>query len=140
MTRINVAVLPSELTDKHLMAEHREIKRIPNCIVNGRYSMKDQPSEFTLGTGHVKFFYDKLGYLLMRYEQLYAECRLRGFDVTYYGEAWKDVPQELMGDYKPTERDRAIVMERINLRLKEAEEKAKQKKLKKIRNNLVMSI
>lgn len=117
MTRINVAIKPIELTDKHLMAEHREIKRIPNCIARGKYNMKGQPSEFTLGTGHVKFFYDKLGYLKNRYESLYAECIRRGFNVTYYGDAWNDVPDHLMGDYTPTQRDRELLLERIAERL-----------------------
>jgi deoxyribonuclease (pyrimidine dimer) len=110
-------VLPSELNNKHLLAEAREIKRIPNCIAKGKYNMKGQPSEFTLGTGHVKFFYDKLGYLKNRYESLYSECVKRGFNVQYYGDAWNDVPKELMGDYSPTKRDREILLERINERL-----------------------
>jgi hypothetical protein len=117
MTRINCGIKPAELVDKHLMAEHREIKRIPNCISKGRYSMKGQPDKFTLGTGHVKFFYDKLLYLKNRYEKIYAECKNRGFNVTYYGDAWIDVPQELMGDYEPTDEDRAIIRERITERL-----------------------
>tara|TARA_R110000782_G_scaffold25502_1_gene66242 strand:+ start:244 stop:630 length:387 start_codon:yes stop_codon:yes gene_type:complete len=117
MTRINVAIKPIELTDKHLMAEHREIKRIPNCVAKGRYNMKGQPSEFTLGTGHVKFFYDKLAYLKNRYESLYSECIKRGFNVQYYGNAWNNVPKEMMGDYSPTEHDRSIIIERINERL-----------------------
>lgn len=117
MTRINCGIPPAELVDKHLMAEHREIKRIPNCISKGKYSMKDQPAKFTLGTGHVKFFYDKLLYLKNRYEDIYAECIRRGFKVTYYGEAWNNMPEELMGDYNPTERDASIIRERINERL-----------------------
>lgn len=117
MTRINVAVQPAELTDKHLMAEHREIKRIPNCVKNGRFSMKGQPKEFTLGTGHVKFFYDKLGYLKTRYEALYKECVKRGFNMTYYGDAWEGVDEKYMGGYKETQRDREIILERINERL-----------------------
>lgn len=117
MTRINVAVKPAELTQKHLMAEHREIKRIPNCVRKGRYSMKGQPEQFTLGTGHVKFFYDKLGYLKQRYEALYAECIKRGYDVTYYGDAWDGIDKSLMGDYQETQRDREIILERINERL-----------------------
>jgi len=117
MTRINVAIKPKELTDKHLMAEHREIKRIPNCIAKGRYNMKGQPSEFTLGTGHVKFFYDKLDYLKNRYESLYEECLKRGFNIQYYGDAWDGVPKHLMGDYTPTQRDREILLERIAERL-----------------------
>ena len=71
MTRINVGVLPKELHDKHLIAEHREIKRIPNTIRNGRFKLDGQPSEFKLGKGHVKFFYDKLMYLKNRYERLF---------------------------------------------------------------------
>jgi hypothetical protein len=117
MTRINVAIEPIELTTKHLVAEHREIKRIPNCVSKGKYSMKGQPPIFTLGTGHVKFFYDKLNYLKNRYESLYAECIKRGINVQYYGGAWDNVPKELMGDYSPTQRDRELLLERINERL-----------------------
>jgi deoxyribonuclease (pyrimidine dimer) len=128
MTRINVGVRPSELSKKHLQAEHREIKRIPNCIAKGRYSMKDQPKEFTLGTGHVKFFYDKLLYLKNRYEELYAECINKKIDVQYYGNAWDNVPQHLMNDYTPTPRDREIILERINERLRDSEKRKERKK------------
>lgn len=113
MTRINVAILPKELSDKHLIAEHREIKRIPNCVAKGRFSLKDQPEQFKLGTGHVKFFYDKLLYLKNRYECLYQECINRGFNVTYYGDAWNDIPTDLMNDYNESEKDREIVLQRI---------------------------
>ena len=117
MTRINVGIRPEELTTKHLIAEHREIKRIPNCIKIGRYSLKGQPSEFKLGTGHIKFFYNKLEYLRKRYEEIYLKCGKRNFNVTYYGESFKNLPIELMNDYKETERDRRILQERINERL-----------------------
>ena len=118
MTRINAGIPVEGLTREHLIAEHREIKRIPNCIAKGKYNLKGQPKEFTLGTGHVKFFYTRLGYLKERYEALYQECLKRGYNVTYYGEAWNDVPQHLMGSYTPSDRDRAIVRERIEERLK----------------------
>ena len=117
MTRINVGIPPSELTDKHLLAEHREIKRIPNCIAKGKYNMEGIPDTFKLGTGHVKFFYDKLYYLLMRYMKLYVECKNRGFNVQYYAEAWKGLPKELMNNYQPTYMDRKIVKQRINEKL-----------------------
>lgn len=113
MTRVNCGIPPAELNDKHLVAEHREIKRIPNQISKGRYDMKGQPKEFTLGTGHVKFFYDKLLYLKNRYEQIYQECKNRGFNVTYFGDAWNDVPKEFMNDYKPTSRDQKLIRDRI---------------------------
>ena len=73
MTRINVGIPPAELNGKHLIAEHREIKRIPNLVNRGRYSLDNQPDTFKLGTGHVKFFYDKLLYLKRRYDKLYNE-------------------------------------------------------------------
>ena len=118
MTRINVAIPPKELTLKHLMAEHREIKRIPNQISSGKYKMDNIPEEFTLGTGHVKFFYNKLLYLKKRYEEIYNECKNRGYNVTYYGNAWDNVPTELMNDYVENQRDRTLLQERINERLK----------------------
>lgn len=117
MTRINCGIPPEELTDRHLMAEHREIKRIPNCVSKGKYSMSNQPTQFTLGTGHIKFFYDKLLYLKNRYENIYQECRNRNFNVTYYGNAWDNVPIELMNDYHPTNNDIQIITERINQKL-----------------------
>lgn len=117
MTRINSGINPSELTNKHLLAEHREIKRIPNVIKKGKYSMKGQPKEFKLGTGHVKFFYDKQQYLFERYKQLFDECKKRGFNVTDYSNAWTGISVELMNNYNPTERDRQIVQKRIKERL-----------------------
>ena len=117
MTRINCGICPSELTDKHLLAEAREIKRIPNCVKKGRYSLVGQPKEFTLGTGHVKFFYNKLLYLKKRYEEIYRECLRRNFKVSYFGDAWNNAPAELMQDYIPTKRDVSIVKQRINERL-----------------------
>lgn len=118
MTRINVGIHPRELHDKHLIAEHREIKRIPNAIKSGRAIIKDIPDDFRLGSGHVKFFYNKLGYLLERYRSLYEECIRRGFNVTDFSGAWNGVPNDLMNDYKPTDRDVSIVRERINTKLK----------------------
>jgi len=38
MTRINL-VPPEELCDQHLLAELRELPRIPNAVLKGRYPM-----------------------------------------------------------------------------------------------------
>ncbi len=117
MTRINCGIPPAELTTRHLIAEHRELKRIPNCVSRGRYNLNSSPKEFTLGKGHVAFFYNKLLYLKNRYEELYKECKSRNFNVSYYGEAWNNVPQELMNDYVPTNRDKEIIRQRIKEKL-----------------------
>lgn len=117
MTRINVGIPPKDLTAKHLIAEHREIKRIPNVLKSGRYSMTGQPTQFTLGTGHVKFFYDKVLFLKNRYAQIHEECLVRGFKVTDYSNAFEGIPAHLMNDYVPLARDIEIIRERISLRL-----------------------
>ena len=84
-----------------MLAEHREIKRIPNCIAKGKYNMEGIPDRFKLGTGHVKFFYNKLEYLFTRYCKLYLECKNRGFNVQNYSRAWDNLPEELLNYYEP---------------------------------------
>jgi len=118
MTRINVGYPVKKLTDKHLLAEHREIKRIPNMIKSGKAKIENIPEKFCLGKGHVKFFYNKLGYLGKRYTDIYCECLKRGFKVTWYGDAWgSEIPVALCGDYKPTKQDKQLIIDRINSRL-----------------------
>lgn len=87
-------------------------------VRTGRAKLNNIPKAFKLGTGHVTFFYDKLGYLLSRYRELYHECIRRGYNVTNYESAWDGIPDNLLGNYTPTKRDRDIVQERINERLK----------------------
>ena len=117
MTRINVGIRAKELCKEHLLAEHREIKRTPNKVGKGKFSLKGIPDKFCLGTGHEKFFYNKLLYLRERYEELYTECKSRDYNVEYYGEAWDNVPLELLGNYDETKEDRALLVQRINERL-----------------------
>lgn len=117
MTRISAGVQPAELCDRMLIAEHREIKRIPNAIKNGKAVIKDIPKKFKLGTGHVKFFYDKLKYLHKRYNALREEAIERGFNLQDYNSAFTDLPQELYKDWEPCEECRDIVLQRIWERL-----------------------
>lgn len=120
MTRINAGILPLELCNKHLLAEHREIKRIPNIVKSGRANLGNIPEEFTLGKGHVKFFYNKLLYLKKRYIEIYNELQHRGFDVTYFGDSFRDLPVELYNDW-PASREmmaRPVVAQRINEKLR----------------------
>lgn len=119
MTRINVGVKPYELSRQHLIAEHREITRIPNAVRAGRFSDKGIPSKFKLGTGHVKFFYYKLLYLKHRYESLYDECMSRGYKVTPKHDAFSTngIGPNHWQDYTPTDRDRQIIQQRIEERL-----------------------
>mgnify|MGYP000662285585 CR=1 FL=1 len=97
MTRINANIKVCELTDTHLLAEHREIKRVCSRYKNRLDNNKDieQTHSFTLGKGHVKFFYDKLGYLQERYEELTAECVERDFNITDFSDSFRGLPKNL---------------------------------------------
>jgi hypothetical protein len=75
--------------------------------------MKHQPREFTLGKGHVKFFYDKMAYLKKRYTKLYWECIDRGFKVEFYGLVFDEVPKDLFHDYEERIRDRKLILKRF---------------------------
>ncbi|MDP8033838.1 pyrimidine dimer DNA glycosylase/endonuclease V [Pasteurella atlantica] len=116
MTRINV-VSPTELCDQHLLAEFRELTRIPNAVAKGKYNLVGMPDDYKLGTGHVRFFFNKLRFLKKRYQDLYEECKARQFNVKYI---WSEnLPEDdsLWLDYIPTvnaiEVNRARILERM---------------------------
>lgn len=117
MTRISVGVRAIELCDAHLIKERIELLRIPNAIKSGKAVVKDIPKSFTLGTGHVKFFYDKLGYLRERYDELTLECIERDFKITDFSDSFLDLPSNLCNSYQERDIDRKIVVERVNERL-----------------------
>lgn len=89
MTRIN-CVPVAELHDKHLSAEYRELPRVfalaAAACARGEVPA-DHPSEYTLGAGHVKFFYTRLAFLRHRHKALVAEMRRRGWSPQH-----EDVP------------------------------------------------
>ena len=121
MTRINVGVNVKHLMDEHLLAEHREIKRICD-VFKKRYDtgkMNNLPTKFTLGTGHVLFFIDKPIYTFFRYMNIYLECKRRNFNVEYYSENWNVYFGTIYShkNYLPTLEDKRLVIERISERL-----------------------
>ena len=117
MTRISVGVRAIELCDAHLIKERVELVRIPNAVRTGKAVIKDIPKQFTLGTGHVKFFYDKMGYLHQRYTELTNECIARGFNITDFSDSFEGISPSLWKNYNETAQDRTIVVERVNERL-----------------------
>lgn len=78
MTRINLLPV-TELSDQHLMAEYRELPRIVNAVICGRLSGAGAPKKYVLGTGHVKFFADKVDFLYTRYTKIWDELIYRDF-------------------------------------------------------------
>lgn len=120
MTRINIGIKPVDLCKKHLLAEHREIIRIPNQIKSGRLKSNGTiPESFRLGQGHVRFFINKQLYLKNRYLQLYEDCLRRNCNVQDYSSCWDEIPENLMNDYEPTDQDIILIKSRIEERLKE---------------------
>lgn len=119
MTRIN-CVPVSELTDKHLLAEYRELPRISKAA----RVCPDAPAEYKLGAGHVKFFYDKGEYLRKRFEeQIVPEMQARGFTTNYT--IYRPHPAGLNQDWIPTAEAQAINRKRIKERLREVQDKVK---------------
>lgn len=116
MTRVNLGINPQDLSGPHLLSEHREMVRIPNAVRKGRAKIANIPENFTLGSGHVKFFYTRLGYLFKRYRAVYKECLRRGYNITDMSSAWNGIPDELMGSYKALPRDTIILRERLRER------------------------
>jgi len=124
MTRINSAIPVEKLTDEHLLAEHREIKRICNNfeIRLKKNKFDDIPKEFTLGTGHVLFFIDKPIFTIKRYWNLYWECKYRQFNVEDYSFNWTIYLKSKMffKDYIPKENEYNLLIERITIRINQS--------------------
>ena len=116
MTRINSGVKIKSLCDAHLFAEYRELKRIPNTITSGKAVVKDIPKVYSLGKGHVKWYYPRLKYLHKRSDALYQELLKRGYNVEDYSSCFQSLPPELYNDWDDTEA-KPILVERITERL-----------------------
>lgn len=117
MTRINLVPV-QELSDSHLLAEAREIKRIPNCILKGKFSINKITEHYKMGRGHVSFFYNKISWLSYRYLQLYKECINRGFVVKNYFPTFEKLIHNkdffhLINNWIPTEQDIRVSRTRI---------------------------
>jgi len=119
MTRVNV-IPPSELSDKHLLGEHHEITRVFTLARNAQWEMhkKKQPAAYTLGIGHVLFFYDKLGYISKRYDSICKEMLSRGFKCNRIPEKelLQGIGKHMLWDYTPTHEAIEINRQRIKER------------------------
>lgn len=138
--RINI-IPPRELYDQHLMAEIREIKMLPKALVRSLKSkqgvdyktLDKQFPKYTLNKGHGKFFYNKLGFIENRFQQLLKEADQRGFtlqpktkelydssyDYSIINEYKGNPFINIFQDYIPTKSEKDINKERIQLRLSE---------------------
>lgn len=116
MTRINV-IDPYWLTDQHLLAEYRELPRIfgaaRDALARGSV---DVPREYVLGTGHVRFFYDKTDWLARRHANIVAELLKRKYKLTLT-DPLTPVEGYEPSDWKPRLDDVVVNMQRLRERL-----------------------
>lgn len=128
MTRINL-VPPQCLTDKHLMAEYHELPRIFTAVrklydVGKTIEDVDIPTQYVLGNGHMKFFYNKLNYLTQRYKQLFSELDWRCYNIDVekcnliIRDAYRWCHSECFGEYTPTPEEIYLNMARLSKRSK----------------------
>jgi deoxyribonuclease (pyrimidine dimer) len=122
MTRVNL-IPPSELTDQHLFAEFRELKMVPKALARSLRARGVQgvlamvPPAYTLGKGHVSFFYNKGQCLAERYQALRVELERRGVNFNKASEfdpdgVYLDNPA-LRGAYTPTPEALVVIRARI---------------------------
>lgn len=123
MTRINCLPV-SELHDKHLIAEYRELPRIftlvTKAVQDDRINNILIPSNYLLGSGHCYFFYNKLSYLADRHIDLVCEMENRGFNPAFknkLSDVYNDLPSELWNNWTPDSEAIKCNTERINQRL-----------------------
>jgi deoxyribonuclease (pyrimidine dimer) len=115
---------PSTLSNSHLLAELRELPRVFSYVL--KYGVpKDIPKSYTMGKGHVKFFTNKLNFLLSRWEELYFEwVAIRGYQYSLKTEDFINKyhllfeQETLKGDieYYPTAEEVAINIKRLQER------------------------
>jgi deoxyribonuclease (pyrimidine dimer) len=124
VTRINVVPVES-LSRQHLVAEYREITRLPKNLKTSLsrkgkpFSMSEIPPEYKLGTGHVKFFFDKMQFLELRFKNLVDEMLRRGYNPSYMDETiFRDCPAMYYNNYEPTAEAIELNVARIKERTK----------------------
>ena len=121
MTRINT-VPPRALTDQHLLGEYNEIRR-PIGLALKRYNRQKQeihrgiPNTYQLRAGHVIFFYNKLQYIIDRFEAIKEEMRARGWSPI--GTIDTEIPDELKGNWQPDSNSNQILKDRLIERIEQ---------------------
>jgi len=124
MTRINSDLDPASLKRMHLLAELREITMVPAALRRALRTkstedvLKGIPDKFTLGRGHVSFFYNKQRFLMLRFMKLAQEMERRGY-APDHGRvmAFIGFDAEFNSDWAATDVDDKIVQDRIDFRI-----------------------
>lgn len=109
MTRINL-IDPSLLDRRHLLAEYMELPRVFTLVsvrlMKGHdVDVQTVPEAYCLGTGHVKFFYNKLLFLNNRQLCIIKELRRYDYVLNFTSpliRSYSHLPAYVWNDYTPT--------------------------------------
>lgn len=118
MTRINV-LPPRMLTRQHLIAEYRELPRVFGLAQRAHergWTPQQAPLRYTLGRGHVTFFYDKLAWCAERHTELVEEMDRRGYAARLrldYERQRMAMPVSLWRDWEPSPEDLELNLSRL---------------------------
>lgn len=106
-----------ELSRQHLVAEYRELPRVFALARKAaERGTAGAPADYTLGKGHLLFFYTRLGYLARRHAELVEEMLRRGYRPAFVeplARAHADIPAHLWGEWTPTEQALAVNRRRL---------------------------
>jgi len=116
MVRINL-VEALTLSDQHLIAEYNEILMLIGHIKKFP-KISSMPKQYTLGTGHINFFKDKIKYLKDRHELIKKEMRKRKFK-TNKTINLSQFKKDQKKNWKPKKKDLEIIKKRITQKLKQ---------------------
>lgn len=79
--------------------------------------MSEIAPHYILGTGHVKFFFDKMQFLEQRFEQLVNEMISRGYNPNYRDSSiFRNCLPQFYNNYEPTEEALELNRQRIKER------------------------
>jgi hypothetical protein len=145
MTRVNFGISPKNLSDEHLLSEHREIKRICKIfkkrIANG--NIENIPEKFCLGKGHVLFFLNKGKMTLKRYKEIRKECLMRKFNVSDFSNSWdiyKDNKKYFLEGRESYDEEKSILRERLILKIKLSKKKYWHYKRERVDKDFIISL
>lgn len=123
MTRVNMSFPPRMLADKHLVAEWKELMRMPRFALRYEKPPNDMPREFCLNKGHMKSLLPFMDYLCCRQSALGREIESRGFNANWKlaQDTWTSWMLEtpfwqVKETYVENNRDFNIVLERLKER------------------------
>ena len=139
MTRIN-CVPPKELNDRMLVSEYHELPRVFQLVKRAIRRGEDAETcrknfpRYTLGQGHVRFFFGRLKYLAERKILIIEEMLARKMRPNYstFSEEIEGIPKEWFGEWVPTGEAIALNRQQLKERLTKENDKEQRPKRKVI--------